>query len=282
MSDSDDDYYRRASGWAVAQQAASDRSRRVAWAVAGVAVGVIALQATALALMTPLKTVEPVTLLVDRTTGFVQALKPLEASRITGDAALTQSFLVQYVIAREGFARTSLRQDYRKVALWSAGRARADYLAGMPVTNPQSPLNLHPGDTTVDVSVKSVSPVRDGVAQVRFDTRVAGGGKPAAPPRSWIANIRYRYTDAPMSLQDRYVNPLGFQVSQYRRDPEALPAFAEPPVVDAATEAYDVRPPVPSSAGRSMRSPASAMPATATIVVPMANLPMGSPLGPGR
>ena len=61
------------------------------------------LEAGALILLTPLKTVEPYTLLVDRTTGYVQALKPLDADKIAPDTALTQSFLVQYVIARESF-----------------------------------------------------------------------------------------------------------------------------------------------------------------------------------
>lgn len=279
MNDTEDDYYKRASGWAVARQAAADRSRRVAWAVAGVAVGVIVLQATALILLTPLKTVEPVTLLVDRTTGFVQAVKPLEANRVAGDTALTQSFLVQYVIAREGFERATLQQDYRKVALWSEGRARGEYLATMPLTNPQSPLNLYPGATSVDVAVKSVSPIRQGLARVRFDTRVDGGQTRA--PRSWIATVRYRYSDAPMSLQDRYVNPLGFQVVAYRRDPEALPAYAEPPAPAAAQDLGEAARPT-SAPAVPARTAARAMPATATIVLPMANLPMGSPLGPGR
>ena len=32
--------------------------------------------------------------------------------------------------------------------------------------------------------------------------------------------IRYRYSGEPMQLEDRMVNPLGFQVLRYRRDPE--------------------------------------------------------------
>ena len=42
-------------------------------------------------LLMPLKTVEPYTLMVDRTTGYVQALKPLDPAKISPDAALTQS-----------------------------------------------------------------------------------------------------------------------------------------------------------------------------------------------
>ena len=28
---------------------------------------------------------------------------------------------------------------------------------------------------------------------------------------------------------DRFINPLGFQVTRYRKDPETLPEFVEPP-----------------------------------------------------
>ncbi len=43
--------------------------------------------------------------------------------------------------------------------------------------------------------------------------------------------MQFRYSGEPMSADDRFLNPLGFQVVSYRRNPENL-AFepAEPPV----------------------------------------------------
>jgi type IV secretion system protein VirB8 len=38
-----------------------------------------------------------------------------------------------------------------------------------------------------------------------------------------VAVIRYRYSGEPMRLEDRFVNPLGFQVLRYRKDPESAP-----------------------------------------------------------
>jgi len=221
-----DRYFRQAESWAVDTQADAARSRRIAWTVAGVAVAIAAFEALALALLAPLKTVQPITLLVDRQTGFVQALDPLTPKRVTADAALTQSFLAQYVAAREGFDRATVAVDYRKVALWSADRARSGYLAQMPATNPASPFQRYPAGTIVTAAVKSVSRLEQGTALVRFDTQVIGrGGQPSAP-QSWISVVRFRFTDAPMSLSDRLVNPLGFQVLGYRRDAEAVPAVA--------------------------------------------------------
>lgn len=217
-----DAYYREAESWAHDRQDALRKSRRTAWIVAAAAAAVAMLEAVALIVLLPLKTVEPYTLLVDRHTGFVQALEPLEAQRITGDAALTQSFLVQYVIARESFDADALQANYRRVALWSGETARSSYLARMQISNPESPLTLYPRTTVIETRVKSVSPVARNVAMVRFETVRTDAGGQVQPPQAWVAMIRYRYSGEPMRLEDRFVNPLGFEVLRYRRDAEAL------------------------------------------------------------
>ncbi len=212
-----------AGSWARDRNDELRASRRTAWIVATVAVAVALFEAVALMLLTPLKRVEPYTLMVDRQTGFVQLLKPLNPEMVSSDAALTQSFLVQYVIAREGFDIDALQADYRKVALWSAGQARADYLAAMPVSNPASPLARLPRTTTLDVRVKSVTALGRDAALVRFDEVRHDAGRQDGLAQPYVAVIRFRYSGEPMSLEDRFVNPLGFQVVRYRRSAEALP-----------------------------------------------------------
>lgn len=218
-----DAYYREAGSWAEDQRAALAKSRRTAWIVAGSACAVAVLEAMALILLTPLKTVEPYTLLVDRQTGFVQALQPVNAQRIAPDSALTQSFLVQYVIARESFDINALQANYRKVSLWSEGRARSLYIAGMQASNPDSPLVRFPRSTIVETQVKSVSPLGGNRAMVRFDTIRRDAGGRQLPPQPWVTVIAYRYSGEPMSLSDRFLNPLGFEVTAYQRNPEAFP-----------------------------------------------------------
>lgn len=226
-----DAYYAEAESWATDQQDALRASRRTAWIVASAALLVALLEGLALLLLTPLKTVVPYTLLVDRNTGFVQALEPLDPAKVAADTALTQSFLVQYVIARESFDIDTLQADYRKVGLWSAEQARSGYIAGMQISSPQSPLAVYPRTTVVETRVKSVSPVGRNVAMVRFDTVRRDAGGRIEPARPWVAVIRYRYSGEPLRLEDRLVNPLGFQVLRYRRDAEALPPEPEPTIV---------------------------------------------------
>jgi type IV secretion system protein VirB8 len=241
-----DAYYADAASWNRDRVQASRASQRTACIIAGVAAGIAFFEAVALVLLTPLKTVEPYTLMVDRTTGYVQALKPLDQAKVAPDAALTQSFLVQYVIARESFDMATLPANYRKVALFSADKARTSYVQAMQVNSPQSPLILFPRNTIVDVRVKSISPLADGTALVRFDTVRSDAGSGPQPPNSWVSVIRYRYSPEPMKLEDRFVNPLGFQVTGYRKDPETMPTGtvgAPPPAAVVASPLPTPAPP---------------------------------------
>lgn len=216
-------YYREAGSWASDKIGALQASRRLAWIVAITAVAVAVVEALALVILMPLKTVVPYTLLVDRTTGFVQALKPLEPNQITPDRALVQSMLVQYVIARESFDIATLQTNYQKVGLWSADKARDEYLNLMQPSNLDSPLIRYPRSAVVETRVKSVSRLDEQSALVRYETVRRDEGAQAELAQHWVAIIQYRFSGEPMSAEDRFLNPLGFQVVEYRRDPEALP-----------------------------------------------------------
>lgn len=259
-----DAYYKEAGSWADDRQAASDKSRRIAWIVAAAAGTIAVCEALALLILMPLKTVEPYTLLVDKHTGYVQALKPLNAEMVSGDAALTQSFLVQYVIARESFDSAALQANYRKVGLWSSGNARSAYLAGMQASNPQSPLARYPRSTVIETRVKSISPLGANSALVRFDTFRTDAGGRQQQTGSWVSVVRYRYSGEPMSVEDRFINPLGFEVTHYQRSAETLapapapaaspePGYAVPTGPVAAVPPSAARPVAPATAGAAQR-----------------------------
>lgn len=258
MSDMSDDtltrYYEDAGSWSADRQRGLSASRRVAWIVAGVATSVALLEAIALAALLPLKTVVPYTLLVDRQTGNVQALKPLDQQNVTPDDALVRSFLAQYVIAREGFDINALKDDYRKVAVWSAEEARERYLASMQATNPASPLASLPRQALVETEVRSISSLNADTALVRFVTWRTDPGGQRQEARNWAAVVKYRFSAARMSEADRLLNPLGFQVTRYRRNAEMV----VPQLVPAAPTAPM---PSPSSIANPRAANSSAVPA---------------------
>lgn len=217
-----------ADSWATSVTEDLERSRRTAWIVASVASVIALLLAIAIVIMMPLKRVEPYTLLVDRQTGHVEALAPLDEGLVTPDAALTRSLLAQYVIARESFEQTSLQRDYRKTMLWSAGEERQRYGAQMNSANAASPFAQLPPGTSIRTEIASISPLSDSSSLVRFVTILSDRSGREAAPEHWAAVVNYSFSGARMSEEDRLINPLGFQVTRYRRDRETLPASSDP------------------------------------------------------
>ncbi|MEO1920827.1 MAG: VirB8/TrbF family protein [Sphingomonadaceae bacterium] len=222
--------------WAQSPLEVAERSRRTAWIVASVAAALALLLAVALVFLVPLKETEPYTLLVDRQTGHVEALSPLESHTVQADTALTRSMLAQYVIARESYDYSSLQRDYRRVALWSAGDVRRTYMRQFESGNTAGPIATYGQGATVQVEIKSVSSLSARQSLVRYVTRRSDRGGVGADVQHWAAVIDYRFVEGGMTADDRLLNPLGFQVTRYRRDAETLPE-----IVDAEpTGAVDV------------------------------------------
>jgi len=258
-------YYEAAESWAEDRQAAESRSRRIAWIVASIAAVIALLEAFALIALIPLKREVPYTLLVDRQTGYVEALRPLDQQSLSPDAALTRSFLVQYIIAREGFSRDLLQDNYRKVGLWSAEEARNQYVDLMKPGNARGPIATLPPAANVDARIRSVSSLAANRALVRFDTVRSDRGSSEQLVEHWAAVIDFRFSDAEMSAEDRLINPLGFQVVRYRKNAESLPVVAE-----YQTAAGEV---VPQTAPAVVATPAAPAPSPASPAPPVSAAP---------
>ena len=224
-----DAYYAEGESWAE-DRAASDRSsRRTAWIIAAAFGAVAVLEAIALVVLLPLKTVEPYVVTVDRQTGFVETTQKLvPGGALTQNQAVTQAALVQYVLARESYDATDLKEKYRNTQWWSAPDERAAYLRLMAPQNPQSPLKLYGSTATVAVTVRSVSILGPDTALVRFDAERRTPGSSTGSVQPYAAAISFRWSGEPMRAEERFINPLGFQVVRYRRDAEAVAATPVP------------------------------------------------------
>ena len=216
-------YYADAATWSEDVNGSLRASRRRAWWVAGAAVAVALLEGLALAMLAPLKTVVPYTITVDRQTGAAQLARGVDLGPLTGREALIQSSLAHYVLARETLDATDLAANFRKVGLWSAATARSDYLRSMDRSNPASVLNTANSATQIAVTIKSITPMSPTTALIRFATDRRDGNSP--PVRAdWAAVAEFGFTGAPLSAEDRLINPLGFVVTRYRRDAENIGA----------------------------------------------------------
>ena len=226
-------YYEAATTWADDTHAALRESRRTAWMVAGGAGVIAVLEAIALLVLMPLKQTVPYTITVDRETGYVQSTRGVALGPLSESEAVAQSFIVQYVLARETFDAQDYQELYRRTLAWSQGTAETDYLRDWDKSNPAGIQSRVNRNTRIQITVKSVTILGPRSAMVRFDAeRFEGQGGGMRQP--YVASVTYSYSGKPISSQDRYFNPLGFQVSSYRRDaettqPAALPSPPPPP-----------------------------------------------------
>jgi type IV secretion system protein VirB8 len=230
------------------------KSRRVAWIAAGALILVCAAQAAAIAIMLPLKEVVPYVVTVDRQTGYVETTRALTPGALAEDEAVVHSLLAQYVVARETFDAADYKARYRLVTLWSHGQAREDYIAAYQPGTPQSILpGLRP-DTRIAVSVKRVTLSDQGGARVDYEVqRQSQGMAPTREDRA--ATIAFRFSGAPMRMEDRLANPLGFQVTAFRTDQVHAAAASPAPLVSPTPI------PTPAQAIVPAKKPASPAPA---------------------
>ena len=214
-------YFAEAKSWNADRLRAAERSRTFAWIVAGAA-GVVAVVAVgAVATLAPLKTVEPFVVRVDRSTGSVEVMTALRSEDpLTYDGAVTKAFLAQYVRAREGWLAPAAEADFRQVSIMSTSAEQQRWADFYRPANPGSPQVLYGPAGEAQVSIRAISFVADGVANIRFHRTVRIGQQ--FTESDWIATAAFTYTKAPMAEGDRLRNPLGFQVTSYRADPEVV------------------------------------------------------------
>ena len=198
------------------------RSKRRAWLVAAAAAALAFLALLAVILVLPLKEFAPYVVTVDKNTGWLEVTRGLHPGHLTQDEALTIANIVRCVTARETFDATDYRVTYRYVGLCMAGRALAAYRRLHNSTNPQSPPQRYGYDTIVRAEIRSVNLLSATTALVSFRTIVEAGGRETAVDY-WRGAVTFGYTNTEMRMADRFINPLGFQITSYRRDPDLLP-----------------------------------------------------------
>lgn len=196
------------------------------WFLVGViGLALTAIEGMALIFLTPLKTVEPYVIQVDNKSGIttvLQALREGKENSLTEEEAVTKSFMVKYVIARETYDPQDLNRNYDLVRLMSVSNEASKFNDSVANGNPQSPVERYKNTTTRTVKISSVSFLdqKKKTAQVRFIATEAGHNEMRQD--YWVAILTFRYINAPMDENDRLNNPLGFQVISYRVDQEII------------------------------------------------------------
>ncbi|MGA8707318.1 MAG: VirB8/TrbF family protein [Steroidobacteraceae bacterium] len=224
------DYFREASSWDSDRFAALERSRGIAWWVAAAAWLCAAGSSCALALLMPLKRVEPFVVRVDKSTGIVDVV-PVYAGSGSMDEAVSRYFLSHYVSVCERFDPFSAERDYEECGAFHTAQRNQAWAALWQTSNPNSPLNQHRDGSLVRVEVQSVSFFKRAsgitdLAQVRYIKSLHQSSDAPARDTHWIATIQYAYGAPSGNVRLRTWNPLGFSVVEFNAEPEVMDSAA--------------------------------------------------------
>ena len=221
-------YLREAQSWELDRARRAERSGKVAWIVAAAAAVIAVLAIAAVSGLTPLKQPVPVLIRVDSSSGIVDIVPTYEGTTDI-EQLVTRNLLQNYVIARERYFYGTAEADYELVASQNSPRLNQEWASLWATNNPASPLNVYKDGTTIRTQVRSVSFLqlesgKDRLAQVRFTRYARAGGTGEEQASHWVSTIEFAYVQPSKDHRWRSLNPLGFRVVEYRREPEVAAA----------------------------------------------------------
>jgi type IV secretion system protein VirB8 len=172
--------------------------------------------------------IQPFVVDTDKKSGLTNIVYPSTGKDLISQEALNQYFIMKYIRSREGYCITDYEYNYNKVVrLYSASNIYGEFNRFIK-RSPDSPIVIYRDQICTTVNLRSIQffnatdPKSKAVTSsvvVRFtvlDTKDAG-------IRQYkIASIVYGYAATELSLEDREINPLGFQIYQYRVDEEIV------------------------------------------------------------
>lgn len=199
------------------------QNSKIAWRITCACLLIMGLSVGAIAGLTPLKSVTPFVIRVDNNTGATDIVTQLKTAEKSYGEVINKYWLAQYVGYRESYDWQTVQSTYNATNLLSAPPVQSEF-AKLYNKNPAAPHLVLKDQFKVIVKVSAISFIGE-MAQVRFEKHLIpltnGVTKPA--PQKMIATVAFEYQNKPLQETDRLINPLGFQVTSYRVDPEATP-----------------------------------------------------------
>lgn len=177
--------------------------------------------AIVIAQLTPLKTVEPFVIQVDQKSGITQTVDPLTVKELTANESVNNFFIVGYIRARETYDIHDLPHNYNVVRIMSErDRVYPDFVTQADPNNPRSNAARLGSSGLRTVKFKSITYLNPHLVQARVLIEEKSGT--AYNQYNKIILVGFEYIKLTLAEEERYINPLGFRVTEYRVDEETL------------------------------------------------------------
>jgi len=193
------------------------------WFVATIIAGVLAAVAMgAVAMLLPLQKLVPLAVTVDSRTGLVTSVEyGRSVAELTQKEAIQRSDVARYVTARETYDPQDLATNAKLVRVMSDGNIWRQYEEETSQYNEASPMRRYGFKVRRRIEVSTVLPLpnTENTYQIRYAAIEESPGSQAVE-KPFVSTVNFRYSDRPLSNEDRILNPLNFRVLAYRKDQE--------------------------------------------------------------
>lgn len=152
------------------------------------------------------KSLEPYVIEVESKTGIATIVNQMTAQNFTGDQIIRRYFLNQFIQAASGYEPKTYKLDVDKVRLFSTPDVYNDF---------RNRINARElgTDSRIEVRIKSVQFIDGNTAQIRVLRLISINDK--ITTKDEIITMNFFFTDLNLTMEERLINPLGFQVSKY-------------------------------------------------------------------
>jgi len=154
------------------------------------------------------KSIEPYVIQVEDKSGIATVVNQLTAENFTGDQAIRKYFINEFIHAASGYDPKSYKKDAEKVRLYSTPAIYADY------RNRINPKQLGT-DSLMEVRIKSIQPLDQNTLQIRIARQLSSDGQSPITKDEVITMGFYFAPEMKLTMEERLINPLGFQVGRY-------------------------------------------------------------------
>ncbi len=152
------------------------------------------------------KSLEPYVIEVESKTGVPTIVDQMTSKTLTADESIKKYFLNQFIQSAVGYDPKTFKRDDEIVRLLSSSSVYADFRKRI---DPK----LLGYNSKIEVKIKSIKFIGSSNIEVRIFKNITSSGNPEE--KNEIINMGFLFTNLNLTAEERLINPLGFQVTDF-------------------------------------------------------------------
>lgn len=165
------------------------------------------------------KAIQPFIVEIEDKTGITNLVNPLSRTEISGDQAISTYFITKYIRSRESYNSIDYKSNYNSIVRLLSDKKVYDEFLQYMTNNPQNPILYYANKNSTYIKFRSMQYLDEGKVQIRFTVIENEGEKKTFPK---IVTLKFEFKNFDYTLDEREINPLGFQITVYKVDNEIL------------------------------------------------------------